>query len=163
MLKWNTKHVFKVAILLVALSNNIARSMSHSVTIWRNVSVASFCAPDNETYLWSQILFYCKITNTPGHQLSTVLTMTAFISLVCSTPVVISNFLLNQPFLVDWRPLVKERVAYFGRPSHIFSSSSVSIINRLGVARAVLQTPPNIYYLSYPLWKYIPYTVFPKP
>ena len=39
-------------------SKNIARIMSHSVTIWRNVNVASFFAPDNGTYLWSQILIY---------------------------------------------------------------------------------------------------------
>ena len=32
--------------------------MSHSVTIWRNVSVASFFAPGNGTYLWSRILIY---------------------------------------------------------------------------------------------------------
>ena len=32
--------------------------MSHSVTIWRNVNVASFFAPDNGTYLWSWILIY---------------------------------------------------------------------------------------------------------
>ena len=32
--------------------------MSHSVTIWRNVKVASFFTPDNGTYLRSQILMY---------------------------------------------------------------------------------------------------------
>ena len=32
--------------------------MSHSVTIWRNINVASFFAHDNGTYLWSQILLY---------------------------------------------------------------------------------------------------------
>ena len=32
--------------------------MSHYVTIWSNVSVAYFFAPDNGTYLWSQILIF---------------------------------------------------------------------------------------------------------
>ena len=32
--------------------------MSHYVTIWRNINVASFFAPDNGTYLWSWILIY---------------------------------------------------------------------------------------------------------
>ena len=44
-------------------SKNIARIMSHSVTIWRNVNVASFFAPDNGTYLWSQILIYAHPNN----------------------------------------------------------------------------------------------------
>ena len=35
--------------------------MSHSVTIWRNVNVASFFAYDNGTYLWSQILLYVPV------------------------------------------------------------------------------------------------------
>ena len=30
-------------------SKNIARIMSHSVTIWHNVYVASFFAPDNDS------------------------------------------------------------------------------------------------------------------
>ena len=32
-------------------SKNIERITSHSVTIWRNVNVASFFAPDNGNYL----------------------------------------------------------------------------------------------------------------
>ena len=41
-------------------SKNIARIMSHSVTIWRNVNVVSFFVPNNGTYLWSQIQIYNK-------------------------------------------------------------------------------------------------------
>ena len=34
--------------------------------------------------------------------------------------VYISHFLMNQPFLAGWRPLVEECIAYFGVPSHLF-------------------------------------------
>ena len=34
--------------------------------------------------------------------------------------VYISHFLMNQPFLAGWRPLVKKCIAYFGVPSHLF-------------------------------------------
>ena len=37
-------------------SKNIGRKMPDYVTIWRNVNVASFFAPDNGTYLWFRIL-----------------------------------------------------------------------------------------------------------
>ena len=40
--------------------------MSNSVTIWRNVYIASFFAPDNVTNLWSQILIYVLFCVTLG-------------------------------------------------------------------------------------------------
>ena len=38
--------------------------MSCSVTVWRNVNVASFFGPNNGSYLWSHILIYIHITYT---------------------------------------------------------------------------------------------------
>ena len=35
--------------------------MSHSVIIYRNVNDASIFAPDNGTYLWSQIQIYFDV------------------------------------------------------------------------------------------------------
>ena len=55
---WLEDFIFDVFYRRFQKSKNIRRIMSHSVTIWRNVNVASFFAPDNWTYLWSQILIY---------------------------------------------------------------------------------------------------------
>ena len=59
---WHAKHVLKVLFKYCfrhfQKSKNIARIISNSVTIWRNVSVAFFFAPNKWTYLWSQILIY---------------------------------------------------------------------------------------------------------
>ena len=42
-----------------------------------------------------------------------------YLSIVQHPCVYISHFLPNEPFLVGWRPLVKECISYFGLQSHI--------------------------------------------